>query len=255
MEPRIAVVGGTGLLGRHVMRTLSDTGAAAVALSRSTGVDLASGAGLADALRDVDVVVETSKVSLTDTSLDIVATTVASMENLLAACEEAGVRRIVHTSINGIDHPGLTAFSFYEAKRAQERLIADRWDREACVVRSAQWYEFALSPAAVTETSAHVEVQDWLVQPVAVASVGRVLAQLSVTDRSPAGRTVMGPDVLHLPELTRRVLAARGDARSVRATEPSLTAFGDGALLAPPGAQIEKPGLDDWLAATGGRWN
>ena len=57
---RIAVAGGTGTVGRHVVDVVRETGHEPVVLTRSTGVDLVTGVGLADALAGVDVVIDVS---------------------------------------------------------------------------------------------------------------------------------------------------------------------------------------------------
>ena len=54
---KIVVTGGTGGLGREVMQRLREGGADAIAASRRTGLDLATGAGLAPVLGDADVIV------------------------------------------------------------------------------------------------------------------------------------------------------------------------------------------------------
>ena len=45
---RVAVVGGTGLVGRYTVEALKREGREAVVVARSTGVDLTTGAGLDD---------------------------------------------------------------------------------------------------------------------------------------------------------------------------------------------------------------
>ncbi|MEV4386058.1 NAD-dependent epimerase/dehydratase family protein [Micromonospora sp. NPDC049580] len=54
---KIAVMGGTGLIGSQVVRILQAAGHDAVPHSQSTGVDLLTGQGLPEALKDADVVV------------------------------------------------------------------------------------------------------------------------------------------------------------------------------------------------------
>ena len=49
---KIAVIGGTGLIGSQVVKILNANGHEAVPLSPSTGVDLLSGQGLAEALKE-----------------------------------------------------------------------------------------------------------------------------------------------------------------------------------------------------------
>ena len=55
---KIAVMGGTGLIGSQVVKILNASGHAAVPHSPSTGVDLLSGRGLSEALKGADVVVD-----------------------------------------------------------------------------------------------------------------------------------------------------------------------------------------------------
>ena len=55
---RIAVAGGTGTARRHVVAHAQKAGHDVVVLSRSHGVDVRSGEGLADALKGADVVID-----------------------------------------------------------------------------------------------------------------------------------------------------------------------------------------------------
>ena len=57
---KIVVVGGNGLVGRNVVRRLRAGGHEVVAASRTTGVDIITGEGVADALACTDVVVDVS---------------------------------------------------------------------------------------------------------------------------------------------------------------------------------------------------
>jgi uncharacterized protein YbjT (DUF2867 family) len=55
---RIAVAGATGRVGRHVVDVLEERGHEVVAISRSGGVDVVTGEGLADALAGVAIVID-----------------------------------------------------------------------------------------------------------------------------------------------------------------------------------------------------
>ena len=57
-KQRIAVPGATGRLGRHVVDVLEERGHDVVRISRSNGVDVITGDGLAEALAGVDVIVD-----------------------------------------------------------------------------------------------------------------------------------------------------------------------------------------------------
>lgn len=62
---RIAVAGGTGVVGRHVVERLAEAGHEAVVLARSQGVDLMTGHGLLASLEGVDAVIDVSNVETT----------------------------------------------------------------------------------------------------------------------------------------------------------------------------------------------
>src|SRR5690606_10768407 len=115
---RIAVVGGTGLVGRQVVAQLSGTEHVAVPLSRAHGVDLVTGRGLAEALADVDTVIDVSNVDTLSRAKAIEFFTTAAC-NLTAAASQAGVSRLILLSIVGVDR---IPFGYYEGKLAQENV-------------------------------------------------------------------------------------------------------------------------------------
>ena len=58
MGETIAVAGATGRVGRHVVDILAADGHDVVPISRSNGVDVITGEGLAEALTGVEVIVD-----------------------------------------------------------------------------------------------------------------------------------------------------------------------------------------------------
>lgn len=84
-----------------------------------------------------------------------------------------------------------------------------------------------------------------MIQPVAAEEVARVLAEVAVT---PGDRIIAGPEQIRLPDLTRKVLAAKGDGRPVKVVPPVLPAFGDGSLVAPEGAEVAGPTPEEWVS-------
>src|SRR5689334_1614071 len=99
---KIAVAGATGRVGRHVVEVLEERGHVAVPMSRSTGVDVIAGEGLAEALAGVRAIVDAA----TGPSQDEQAATEffrTSARNLQEAGAEAGARRLVVVSIVGTD--------------------------------------------------------------------------------------------------------------------------------------------------------
>src|SRR3989454_8741044 len=99
---KIAAAGATGRVGRHVVDVLKAEGHAVVAMSRSSGVEVVTGQGLALALTGVECIIDAA----TGPSPDQKAATeffTAAARNLHQAGERAGVRRMVVVSIIGTD--------------------------------------------------------------------------------------------------------------------------------------------------------
>src|SRR6266545_6484134 len=114
---KIAVAGATGRVGRHVVDVLEAEGHDVVAMSRSSGVDVVTGDGLAEALTGVECVIDVA----TGPSPDQEAATAfftAAARNLHAAGVRAGVQRMVVVSIIGCDR--FTA-GYGAAKNAHEK--------------------------------------------------------------------------------------------------------------------------------------
>ena len=116
---RIAVAGGTGLVGRYVVTELIDAGHDPVVLSRTQGVDLVSGTGLDQVLKDAQVLIDVSNIATLSRkrSEEFFA---AGTRNLQEAGARAGVRHHLVLSIVGVDRvdPG-----YYAGKRRQEELV------------------------------------------------------------------------------------------------------------------------------------
>src|ERR687887_1303982 len=134
---KVAVAGATGRVGRHVVDVLEARGHDVVRISRSNGVDVITGEGLADSLEGVECVVDTA----TGPSPDQQAATeffTTAARNLQEAGERAGAERIVVVSIIGTDR--FTA-GYGAAKIAHEHATLAGPIR-AHVLRAAQFHEF-----------------------------------------------------------------------------------------------------------------
>lgn len=242
---RIAIAGATGSIGKLIVEEAEKKDLDVVALSRSTGADLLTGEGLREKLTGVDAVIDASQVG-DPTADDPVSPILRGAQNLLDAAGSANVGRLVMLSINGVQDAGLQNFPFYDARARQEKLVLDS-RLTSTIVRSSQWFEFALNPAAVSVADHEVTSQDWYIQPAAAASVARYLVEAALGEHGDGVVTVCGPDAMRLPALTEAVLAHRDDARPVEIQEPPLVGLGDGTLLAPAGADLVGPTLDQWL--------
>ena len=99
---KVVVLGGAGVAGRHVVEALRRKGADAVPASRRNGVDLATGAGLREALAGAQRVIDVSSDASPDEATARAFFT-ASARHLQREAERAGVERLVVVSIVGVD--------------------------------------------------------------------------------------------------------------------------------------------------------
>ena len=117
---KIVVIGGSGLIGKKLGNILRQRGHEVVAASLSSGVNILTGAGLAEALTGAQVVVDVANSpSFEDKAvLEFFET---AGRNLLAAEAAAGVGHHVALSVVGTDR--LLASGYFRAKITQENLI------------------------------------------------------------------------------------------------------------------------------------
>ncbi|MFC1420736.1 SDR family oxidoreductase [Streptacidiphilus cavernicola] len=245
---RIAVAGGTGVVGRHVVEAVRAAGHDPVVLARSTGVDLATGAGLDRALAGVDAVVDVSN-RMTVSRARAVAFFEAATGNLLAAGKRAGVAHHVALSIVGVDRVG---YGYYQGKLRQEALVLAAGESvgvPGSVLRATQFHEFA---AQMLERGGPFAVAPrMLTQPVAAREVGVALAALAAGEPVGLAPELAGPEQHQMGDLIRRLVRARGLRRLVvplwmpGAVGKAMT--GGGLLPTGPGPRGSQT-FDQWLA-------
>ncbi|MFG1603102.1 SDR family oxidoreductase [Actinoplanes sp. NPDC049265] len=242
---KIAVLGGTGLIGSQVVGILAAGGHEAVPHSPASGLDLITGAGLDEALTGADVVVNlTNSPTFDDASIDWFRT---SMTNMLAAAEKAGVGHAVVLSITGVEQ--VPELDYYRAKVVQEDLLKGG-PVPYSVVRVTQFFEFVKAVLSWTSDETTVRLPSTLVQPMASAEVARAVADVSAGAPLNGTRSYAGPEVFALRELGRIALAAASDHRTVVTDETAgmfAAAKGD-ALIAKDDTVIVKTTYREWLA-------
>ncbi|MEE1941481.1 NAD(P)H-binding protein [Streptomyces sp. TRM 70361] len=168
---RIAIVGGTGTLGRQVADELRARGHEVRVLSRaSTGhpVDLTTGRGLRAALEGCDTVVDTADAP---TVRQARRTLVEGSRRLLGAGAEAGVGHHVCVSVVGCDR---VPAAYYRVKTEQERVVANGpvpWT----VVRATQFHEYVAGMLDSAGRWRVLPVPRARIQPVAVTEVARAV--------------------------------------------------------------------------------
>jgi uncharacterized protein YbjT (DUF2867 family) len=242
---KIAVLGGTGLIGSQVVQLLTAVGHQAVPHSPSTGLDLITGAGLDDALADADVVVNlTNSPTFDDASIDWFRT---SMTAMLAAAGKAGVGHAVVLSITGAEQ--VPDLDYYRAKVLQEDLLK-AGPVPYSVVRVTQFFEFVKAVLSWTSDETTVRLPSTRVQPMASAEVAQAVADVAAGPPLNGTRSYAGPEVFTLDELGRVALAEAGDHRTVVTDDTAgmfAAAKGD-ALIAKDDTVIVKTTYREWLA-------
>ncbi|GAB3935227.1 hypothetical protein GCM10027614_09610 [Micromonospora vulcania] len=168
LDMKIAVMGGTGLIGSQVVKILQAAGHDAVPHSQSTGVDLLTGQGLPEALKDAEVVVNlTNSPTFDDASPAFFQTT---MDNLLTAAERAGVGHAVILSIVGVDL--VPDLAYYRAKVLQEDILKAS-SVPYSIVRATQFFEFVDAIMSWTADENTVRLPANPVQPMARPTLRR----------------------------------------------------------------------------------
>ncbi|GAA3396725.1 SDR family oxidoreductase [Streptomyces roseoviridis] len=250
MQPFL-VTGGTGKLGRAVVRRLHDGHREIRVLSRRAQPpgtpashrrvvgDLRTGQGLDAALRGVGTVVHCA----TTYGKEDITTT----RNLIDAALRSGSDpHLVYVSVVGVD---VIPVPYYRHKLEAERMIA-RSGLPWTVQRATQFHDLVASFFAWQRWSPlTLTLQRFRFQPIDVRDVADRLARLAVGD--PAGRApdIGGPRVRTMRELATAHNKAHGLRRrvvSLRVPGRIARGFTEGANLAPHHA-IGTVTFDDFL--------
>jgi len=244
---RVVVCGGTGTVGRHLVRVAGSRGHDVVVLSRAAGTDLVRGpdAAVDAALAGADAVVDVLSTT-TLAARGAVAFFTATTGRLLAAEGRVGVPHHVALSIVGID--GIDA-SYYAGKLAQERLVAAAATPHS-IVRAAQFHEFAGQIVSRASLGRLTLAPRTLTRPVAAAEVAAHL--VDVVEGGPVGRApdLVGPEDDTLAGMIRRLSAHDGTGRRVielRLPGRYGAGLASGALRGGPDARRGTLTFDAWL--------
>ena len=195
---RIAVAGATGRVGRHIVDVLHEGGHDVVAISRSNGVDVITGDGLAAALEGVEVVIDVTTGPSPEQGPATEFFTTAT-RNLEEEGVKAGVRKLVVVSIIGTDK---ATAGYGAAKLAQERAVL-AGPIPARILRAAQFHEFVEILMGWGRQDDVVYLPTMRTQIVAARTVAEALAALALStgaggraarrDRRPARGIPPGP--------------------------------------------------------------
>ena len=212
---KILLTGGTGGLGREVVRAAEDAGHTVRIASRRARplgtpadrewarMDVETGTGVADALDGVDAVVHTASDPGRHAIVDVQGT-----RRLAEAARAAGTAHLVYVSIVGIDQ---IPFAYYRSKLAAEQIVAQSGVPHS-ILRATQFHSLV---DAMLAGLARVPLvlplpKTFRFQTVAPAEVAERLVRAA--EGGPGGRLpdFGGPEVLTLGEMAAAWKAARG---------------------------------------------
>ncbi|MDG4863710.1 NAD(P)H-binding protein [Streptomyces sp. T-3] len=243
----ILVTGGTGTLGKPLVRRLRDAGHEVRVLSRHSDtypVDLLTGAGLDRATAGAEVIVHCASSPKGGDD--------KAVRNLIEAARTAGVRHLVYISIVGIDQVPL---GYYKQKLRVERLIEES-GLGFTILRTTQFHDLALTLAgALAKLPVALVPSGVRLQPIATGEVAARLAELAQAE--PAGHVadMGGPEVLGMRDLVAAQLRASGKRRpivNVRLAGKAYAGFRAGGNLTPERA-VGKGTFGEFLAERAGR--
>lgn len=256
MSSALLITGGTGTLGRLVVRRLRTAGVPTRVLSRGSHRpadggdyvkgDLATGEGVDRAVEGIRTVVHLAGSAKGDE---------AKARTLLRAAARAGATHVVYISVVGADRIPVVSrldramFGYFAAKHAAERLFAESglpWT----TLRATQFHDLALM---TIEQLARLPVTPYMsgfrFQPIDADEVAARLVELALGRPSGLVPEIGGPRVYGMDELVRSYLHAAGRRRlllPMRIPGCAAEAFRDGANLTEQG--VGQRTWEDFLA-------
>jgi uncharacterized protein YbjT (DUF2867 family) len=239
--PRVLVTGGTGVLGRRVVRRLGSAGVGTRILSHSgkpgtMSGDLRTGQGIDAAVEGIDTIIHCATSPFRKArEVDVVGTV-----RLLGAAVRAGVYHLVYVSIVGIDRA--VSYPYYRVKLDTERVVGGS-PVPYTILRATQFYDLVLMALRYLDRLPVMPIpKGFLGQPIDAGEVADRVVELALS--GPAGRVpdVGGPEVSILADAARTYLQVTGRRRRIlELPVPGKTAraFREGALLCPERAYGE----------------
>jgi uncharacterized protein YbjT (DUF2867 family) len=219
---KITVFGATGLIGTKVVKDLKQGGHDVVEATHSSGVDVLTGAGVADALTGADALVDVTNSPNLDGG-PAMAFFTTSTPHLVDAARTAGVRHYVALSIVGAD--GMPDSGYMRAKVAQEKLIKGS-GLPYTIVRATQFVDFADAITDSMTSGNEVRVPDALIQPIRADKVAAAVAAAAVAQPRNGIVNVGGPTKITFEQLARDSLARRADTTKTIVVDPHARYFG-----------------------------
>ncbi|MGF6514301.1 uncharacterized protein YbjT (DUF2867 family) [Pseudomonas sp. BT76 TE3572] len=244
---KFVIIGGSGLIGSKVCQNLQDLGHEVISASPSTGINVITGAGLADALKGADVVVDVANSPSFEDHAALHFFETAG-HNLFAAEKVAGTKHHVALSVVGTER--MLESGYFRAKMAQEKLIKAS-GIPYTILRATQFFEFIGAIAySGREDGNTIHLTSAALQP--VASVDVAAALTAIAQKAPINQTVevAGPDRRPIVEFVSEYLKHTKDPREA-VSDDTVPYFGapinDKSLTPGDNPIVGATRFEDWL--------
>lgn len=244
---KFVIIGGTGLIGSNVCKNLQNQGHEVISASPSTGINVITGEGLADALKGADVVVDVANSPSFEDHAALHFFETAG-HNLFAAEKVAGTQHHVALSVVGTER--MLESGYFRAKMAQEKLIKAS-GVPYTILRATQFFEFIGAIAySGREDGNTIHLSSAALQP--VASVDVAAALTAIAQKAPINQTVevAGPDRRPIVEFVSEYLKHTKDPREA-VPDDTVPYFGapinDKSLAPGDSPIVGATRFEDWL--------
>jgi uncharacterized protein YbjT (DUF2867 family) len=244
---KFVIIGGSGLIGSKVCKNLQDLGHEVISASPSSGINVISGEGLADALKGADAVVDVANSPSFEDHAALHFFETAG-HNLFAAEKVAGTKHHVALSVVGTER--MLDSGYFRAKMAQEKLIKAS-GIPYTILRATQFFEFIGAIAySGREDGDTIHLTSAALQP--VASVDVAAALTAIAQKAPINQTVevAGPDRRPIVEFVSEYLKHTKDPREA-VSDDTVPYFGapinDKSLTPGENPIVGATRFEDWL--------
>ena len=221
----ILVTGGTGKLGRQIVRQLCYQGLDVGILTTRANIDLSSGAkvyvgdlidraSLSRAVEDASVVIHCASNPGDPHTVDLEGT-----KNLLQSLDRLRVQNFIYVSIAGVDKAD---YPYYRIKSDVEKIVRDSgvpWS----VLRATQFHDLVLErlikPFDRGDGMPLTIPAGMRFQTIDIRDVANRLQKLALGEASGSTTTIGGPEILTIEKMARTYLQVLGRKEDV---EPQL---------------------------------
>lgn len=242
----VTVVGGTGEMGSRTADLLQARGHQVRLASRTTGVDAATGQGLAEAFRGADVVLDCLNLQ-TQSRARAVPFFRSAATNVCREAGEAGVRHLVVLSIVNVADPAPRRFTGYYTGKAVQEAVYAHAPVPTTLVRTTAWFTLARMFLEVLHAGPVRVVPSMRLQPVHPAAAAELLADV-VEGEPPVERRLVelaGPEVTTAGDMALRL--ARADDLPGHVLPVAVPGAMRTALLPGPHVRRDLRTFEDWL--------